>query len=158
MATKPTINLPGWVTAIGNIAEPSGSKKSSGYAPMEPLPAQHANWIFNSVSDWVAYFAALAANETLDVSASTVLTSTVRGKIVRLVVDATSYTLTLPAPATMLGAIFKIKDVSGKLSDFPVLLARNGSELFELLAGDYLLEANYGEWTIFCDGTNYYLV
>lgn len=58
MATKPTVSILDWVPSgdPAKISEPSGSKKTQGWSPNEPLPAQQENWILYSLSQWQKYF------------------------------------------------------------------------------------------------------
>jgi hypothetical protein len=55
---KPTVARLDWVPSGDpeKISEPSGSKKTQGWSPNEPLPAQQENWILYSLSQWLAYF------------------------------------------------------------------------------------------------------
>lgn len=58
MTTKPTVSILDWVPSgdPDKISEPSGSKKTQGWSPNEPLPAQQENWILYSISQWQQYF------------------------------------------------------------------------------------------------------
>jgi hypothetical protein len=62
-------------------------------------------------------------------------------------------TLNLPAPAANL--IFTVKDVGGVFGTLVCTLHRNASELIGGIAADYVMQANGGEWTFSCDGTNW---
>jgi|GEM_PF-5315771 len=55
---KPTVARLDWVPSADpdKISEPSGSKKTQGWSPNEPLPAQQENWILYSLSQWLKYF------------------------------------------------------------------------------------------------------
>lgn len=55
---KPTVARLDWVPSgdPDKISEPSGSKKTQGWSPNEPLPAQQENWILYSLSKWLKYF------------------------------------------------------------------------------------------------------
>ena len=61
--------------------------------------------------------------------------------------------LNLPTPAANL--IFTVKDVGGLMSTANCTLHRNASENIEGLAADYIMQANFGQWTFSCDGTNW---
>jgi hypothetical protein len=52
----------------------------------------------------------------------------------------------------------KVKDVAGFASTNAMTLHRIGSESIEALAADYVMDADFGEWNINCDGTNYFLI
>lgn len=58
-------------------------------------------------------------------------------------------------PVASVGFNFTFKDKVGSADSLPITLHRNGSELLENLAADYIAESAYGEWTLACDGTNY---
>jgi len=55
---KPTVARLDWVPSADpdKVSEPSGSKKTQGWSPNEPLPAQQENWILYSLSQWLKYF------------------------------------------------------------------------------------------------------
>lgn len=54
--TKPTAAQPDWVTADATKRiEPSGAKKTSGYAPAEPLGAKQFNWLMYSIDQWIKW-------------------------------------------------------------------------------------------------------
>lgn len=61
----------------------------------------------------------------------------------------------LPAPVTNL--VFTFKDAAGSLNVNNLTIHRNGSEKIENLAADYVSSSPYGEWTIACDGTNWFV-
>ncbi len=65
-------------------------------------------------------------------------------------------TFNLPTPVTNL--IFTIKDVAGQANSNPMTFHRAASELIENIASDYVAYANYGEWTLTSDGTNWFFV
>jgi hypothetical protein len=66
-----------------------------------------------------------------------------------------SFNLNLPTPSE--GFYFTVKDVGGSLSTNPVTLNRAGSEKIEMLTANYLLQADYGAWNIYSDGTDWFL-
>lgn len=82
--------------------------------------------------------------------------STDVGKLLELDPTAGIFTLNLPAPAD--GFFFSAMDLSGVIQDNPVTLHRFGSEKIQGLAADYTLEANWGSWKIYSDGTDYKLL
>lgn len=56
MMSRPDVSLPDWFVADpADRVEPAGSKKTSGWIPLEPLPAQNENWLNYSVSMWLDY-------------------------------------------------------------------------------------------------------
>lgn len=65
--------------------------------------------------------------------------------------------LTLPG-SPIANFTFKVKDIGGAFGTNPVTLTRAGSEKIELLAANYLLQANYGEWQFISNGTDWYIV
>lgn len=155
MATRPTEALPDWV-ATGNRTEPDGSRKSSGHAAGEPLPAQHWNWLLYSISLWFTYLTTMWRSKT-SISASTPLTLAHDGAILHVDTTGGAVSLTLLDPTTASGFTFKVRDVANKFGTNAVTLVRNGSEQINGLAADFVLDADGGEWTVFCDGTNYFV-
>lgn len=65
-------------------------------------------------------------------------------------------TINLPTAASNFK--FTIKDVSGQCGTNAITIARNGSESIEGVAANFSCQCDYGIWTFFCDGTNYYLI
>ncbi len=156
MGTRPTAALPDWNPAAPDRVEPDGSRKGTGYAPLEPLPAQSFNWLFYSVSVWLTYLIAFWRTKTA-VATTLAITPAHDGAILHVTTAAGAFDLDLPDPSTMSGVSFKVRDVGGVLTTYPVTLDRFASETINGLAADFLLEGDYGEWTIFCDGTNYFV-
>lgn len=64
---------------------------------------------------------------------------------------------TIQLPAASAGMFFYVKDKSGTMNTFNCTILRAASETIEGVAANYALEANYGEWLVFCDGTNWFL-
>ncbi len=78
-----------------------------------------------------------------------------------ILIDSTggAFDLDLPDPTTLRpGFVTRIVDVGGALSTNPVTLDRAGSEQISGVASNYLLRADYGEWTLRRDGSNWLLV
>lgn len=80
------------------------------------------------------------------------------GGVIPINSQAGSFNIQLPAPNTMTGKRFTIKDQGGALSLYPVTVLRAAAELFEGIAADFELAANFGTWVIFSDGTNWKLL
>lgn len=159
MAVKPTINKLNWIQADTDAyTEPSGSKKASGYAPFEPLPAQHLNWFLRSLSLWIDYLDASVSNEIEPAAGAVTVDDTDQGKLFLVNSTAGAFNFILPNPAVNAGLRFRIRDVGGKLSTNPITLQRFASEGISGLAANYLLESDFGTWEVVCDGTNYYLL
>ena len=167
MATRPTDNLPDWYpTNPSDLVEPSGSKKAQGYVPEEPLPAQNFNWLFYSTSTWLQYLLdvsdergnGLAAQGDVAVSGARAVTEADDGKVLEIDSSTAGFTLTLDPVADMVNKKVTIKDIGGKLSTNPVILARGAGELFEDLDSNFTLEADYGTWHVYCDGIQYFLL
>lgn len=66
--------------------------------------------------------------------------------------------MTFNLPAPLANFKFKIKDVDGSCDTNNITLVRNGSEKIENVAASYIMQAPYGEWNVYSDGTNWYLV
>lgn len=70
---------------------------------------------------------------------------------------AQQFTLPLPS-AVPVGFGFKVKDVGGAMgTTYNCTIVRNSSEQIEGYAGTFTCRADYGEWTIYCDGTNWWV-
>jgi len=53
--TKPS-SVPTWATdAAAQIATPPAGKQAIGWQPAEPLPAQHLNWLFKAIIEWLPW-------------------------------------------------------------------------------------------------------
>jgi len=64
----------------------------------------------------------------------------------------------LPNPATNAGLNFIVKDIAGQFGSSGCTLHRFGTETFEGLAADYVINANFAAIRIFCDGTNWWII
>lgn len=91
------------------------------------------------------YVVSTIAIATAGVSGTTYLTNTSGG----------SFTVTLPAPVS--GAFVAIKDSTGSFQTNPVTIAPHASEMIEGLASSKLLQTNWGAWSFFSDGTNWFM-
>lgn len=74
-----------------------------------------------------------------------------------LEVDSTiaAFNLQLPDPTTCAGLEFKIKDVGNVLSVKPITLVRHAAENIEGLSANYVLRADGGYWTVYCNGVDW---
>lgn len=54
---RPTVPFLNWTPDNDpqKVVEPSGSKKTQGWSPNEPLPAQNMNWLLYSIDQWLQY-------------------------------------------------------------------------------------------------------
>jgi hypothetical protein len=59
-------------------------------------------------------------------------------------------------PTAVLNFSFSVKDGDGQFSTNACTLDPPGAVQVEGLAANYLLEADFGDWSFFCDGTNYF--
>lgn len=88
-------------------------------------------------------------------SSNTVLTTGDAKRIFMLNSTGGSFNVELPLPTANI--LFSFKDYLGLLGTNPVTLTRsNPSVQIEGLTSDYVFEAPYGSWDLFCDGSNYY--
>lgn len=55
MADVVPTNEPQWNESLSNVVEPGSSRKLSGYAPGEVIPAGAFNWIVNFWAQWIRY-------------------------------------------------------------------------------------------------------
>lgn len=98
-----------------------------------------------------------AAFFTVSTSLPYTILNTDGGSIFLIDTTSGAGTITLPASPTA-NLRFKIKDIGGVFSSNPVTVARAGSENIELLASNYLLQADFGEWEFVTNGTDWFIV
>lgn len=167
MVTKPTENKPEFlVTDPADRVEPSGSKKSAGYDPNEPLPAQSFNWLLYSISLWIAYLedktdvqgAGVGSVGFEYVNDPTAIDNEDDGKTFLSDNEDDTLEFQLPDPTTVEGQVFTIKDTTGFFGDNPVMVLIDGAENFEGLNEDYELASPFGTWNIYCDGVDWFLI
>ena len=90
------------------------------------------------------------------VSGSTGIQSGDNGKLFFVDSSSAAISLQLPSPASNFN--FKVKDIKGTFSTNNVTLVRSASEKIEVLASDYILQSDFGSYSIYCDGTDWYLL
>lgn len=89
------------------------------------------------------------------VSGNTVLTSGDNKRILLCNTTGGAFNIELPTPAS--NFLLTIKDYLGLFGTNPVTLTRSAPTVgIEGLDSDYILEANYGSWSLVCDGADYY--
>lgn len=91
------------------------------------------------------YVVQTISSTTSAVSGTTYLTNT----------SGASFTITLPSPVS--GAFVAIKDSTGSFQTNPVTIAPHAGEMIEGLAANKLLYTNWGAWSFFSDGTNWFM-
>lgn len=64
---------------------------------------------------------------------------------------------TIQLPAATSGMFFYVKDKTGTMSSFNCTIVRAAAESVEGVASNYTLEADWGEWLFFSDGTNWFV-
>lgn len=173
MATRPVINKPDWfVSDSSKRVEPSGPKKTQGWLPNEPLPAQNENWLLYSISVWIEWLVEEMDNLVAGFKGALSNGVTILNEGEDYAIDSgddghtflvdTSGALQpvfrMPVPADFAGMKFTVKDIGGALSTYPVAVDDTNGGRLEGLAAPYMLEADFGEWTWYCDGTDFWLV
>lgn len=159
MSAIPDFNLPDWyMNDLNQLSEPGGSRKLTGYFPLEPLPAQEFNWLMNSVSVWLAFLKDAVIGGFIQVNTTTPIITADRNKLFMIDSSNGSFNLELPDPTENEGLKLFFKDVAGSLGENPVTLVRHDSEEIEGLASNYMLESNFGAWALICDGVDYFIV
>lgn len=81
--------------------------------------------------------------------------ATVTTGVMYLIDSSAARTIQLPAAGA--GKYFYVKDKIGTMNTFNCTLVRAAAESIEGLASNYVLESNFGEWLVFCDGTNWFI-
>lgn len=95
---------------------------------------------------------------TSTVTTNTNLASTSKDNTVNLNSTGGAFNLQLPNPSlTLPGQFWNLKDIVGMLGTNAVTLVRFGAEQIEGLAASYVLNASWGAWTIYTNGTNWFI-
>lgn len=122
--------------------------------------AQSGNKILASPANGSSGAPAFRALVTADLPAFTVtsINSVTSGALdIVYLVDTSggSFNFTLPAPVS--GHRLVIKDKTGSFQANPLSVLQHSSELIEGLAATKTLSTNWGAWSLFTDGTNWYM-
>lgn len=101
------------------------------------------------VVSWTAdptpYSVSTISGNTSGVSGTTYLCDT----------SGAAFNLTLPTPVS--GAFVIIKDKTGSFGTNNLTVLRNGTEKIEGLAASKIFQTNWGSWSLFSDGTDWYI-
>ena len=92
---------------------------------------------------------------SLNVISSTVAFTPILGNTYNMNQGA-AISIQLPTPVA--NFVFIIKDVSGAISTNKITLLRSSSERIEGLTSNRVLETDFGAWTIYSDGTDWFLL
>ncbi len=82
-------------------------------------------------------------------------TSAVAGITYNCNTSGGAFTVTLPPP--VINTFIVIKDSTGSFGTNALTLAPHGSEMIEGLAANKVFQSNWGSWSIYADGTNWFL-
>lgn len=110
----------------------------------------------NPVSDTVNWRALISVPDGGIKTGNYNLTAADNNGVIRI--DSTGGSFNLNLFAATQGFIVTIKDVAGQLGTNAVTLVRAGTEKIENLAANFSLEANYGAWRLYFDGTNWWFL
>lgn len=114
------------------------------------LTSDGSNWFIRT---FVYDFGAVST-----VTGNTNLASTSKDNTINLNSTGGTFNLQLPNPALALpGQFWNLKDIVGMLGTNAVTLVRFGSEQIEGVAASYVLNASWGAWTIYTNGTNWFI-
>lgn len=91
------------------------------------------------------YLVSTISSNTAGVSGTTYLCNT----------SGAGFTVTLPVPVS--GAFIAIKDSTGSFGTNQLTVAQHSSEMIEGLAASKILYTNWGAWSFFSDGTNWFM-
>lgn len=89
------------------------------------------------------------------ISTITANTSGVSGTTYLCDTSGGAFTLTLPTPSA--GAFVAIKDKTGSFNTNNLTVARSSTEKIEGLSASKLLQTNWGAWSFFSDGTDWFM-
>lgn len=81
---------------------------------------------------------------------------TLTNNSVNLVDTSSARSLTLPSPVS--GARITVKDADGTANTNNITIVRDGSENIEGVAASRILQTNWGCWTFFSDGTDWFII
>jgi hypothetical protein len=163
--TRPATYI-NWVTAVNPtpyITQPTTGQATTGWTGGEVPPMQYMNWLHYMTDQWVQYLDYAISNVTGIVVASknpatdspyNVVTAD-KGKLFLVDTSNGAMTFNLPVPAANFA--IGIKDSAGGIDTNNITLHRNGSESIEGLAADYVMQAPWGEWWFYSDGTNWFI-
>lgn len=130
------------VPILGNATLPASGAGSGGVSTTGAARVDHVHAATATVS------APKTSAYTLAVADS--------GQVITIDSAAGVFDLDLPDPATLpVGWWVRIVDVGGALTSNPVTLDRFGAESISGVAADFLLRADFGEWVLRRNGTNW---
>lgn len=108
----------------------------------------------SGVLSWVAPTANIVQQS---VSGNVTITTDNRDLIL-LVSTAAARSITFPAPASNSSRRITVKDITGSCETNNITMVRNGSEKIENVTASKVLSANYGAWTFYSDGTDWWML
>jgi hypothetical protein len=79
------------------------------------------------------------------------------GAVYECTTDSAAFNCQLPNPTSFKNMKFTIVDKTGNFNTNAVTLVRFSSEKIDNLAANLVLEANFGRYTVFCDGTDFFV-
>lgn len=142
----------------------TGSPVTTSGTLTETLKTQTANTIFAGPTTGAAAQPSFRALVTADLPNPTVVTKSANYTL--LTSDSRSYfllntsggafNLTLPTPAS--GLIFFLKDSTGSFTANNLTLVRASAEQIDGLASSKIFQTNWGGWSVFSDGTNWFII
>lgn len=100
----------------------------------------------------------LGTKGIVSVVANYSITSANAGQLLEVNTFAGAISLQLPNPSTMANEFVTIKDVGGYLPGFNLTLLQFSSEEIEGVAESYIMRTAFFFATLFCDGTNWWLI
>lgn len=112
----------------------------------------------NALTDTTKWKPLVITRLALSITGNTNLSASNAGNVLQLNSTGGAFNLQLAQPSLVKGQFWDLKDIAGLLTTNNVTLVRFAAESIEGLAANFALEANYGTWTLFCDGTNYYFI
>jgi hypothetical protein len=99
-----------------------------------------------TISNSAPFYSVVTINSNTNALASTAYLANTSGG---------SFTLTLPAPVS--AEFIIIKDSTGSFQTNPLTVAPHAGEMIEGLSASKLLQTNWGSWSFFSDGTNWFM-
>lgn len=147
--------VPEWDSAttyyIGNFVNSSGLLYVS-------ITNSNLNNAVSSTANWKLYSPTAPLSVVTFSSSPVSISASLNGTIYQANTTSGSITFNLPSPATAgAGFGFHIVDTAGTFGTNAAILAPNASELIVGLNANYNMNASWGAWNFYTDGTNWFI-
>lgn len=125
-------------------------------APTFVAPGTTGNVLTSNGTTWTSNVATTPNPTVVTKSANYTLLTTDSTKYFLLDTSGGAFNLTLPTPAS--GLIFFLKDSTGNFATNNLTLVRASTEKIDGLAASKVFQTNWGGWTVFSNGTDWFII